>query len=539
MMFPHRQNNVQYRKPMVRAGKGAVAAQSRLAAQAGAEILIAGGNAIDAAIATSLALGAVEPWMSGLGGGGYMMVYSAREDRVFAVDYGMVAPQGLDPADYPIVAPVSENGFFGWPMVREDRNLKGPYSIAVPGLVAGLKLAHDRFGSTDWATLFGPARFLAERGLPVDWYGALAILVEARELAEFPETRAVYLADGLPPAPHSDGSTRFMPICRVDDGINRLSRTLGRLAAKDGAESFYRGEIAAMLVRDLAAAGSRMTAADLASYQARLLEPLAIPYRDATVFAVPGLTAGPTLKEVLADWAGTVTPGSRGPQPADYAAYAAGLDLAYKARLQTMGEPADSTAHPACTSHLCVVDGAGNVVSLTQTLLSRFGSKILLPESGILMNNGIMWFDPAPGKPNSLGPGKRPLSNMCPVIARHPKLGRVALGASGGRKIMPAVAQLLSCLIDFGMDLETAFHTPRIDASGEDFLLMDDRIATAAEPLLHRTGAVKNVELLPYPALFANPSAAQILAGDGDSSGLTRRAMTDVASPWSGAVGVG
>ena len=192
----------------------------------------------------------------------------------------------------------------------------------------------------------------------------------------------------------------------------------------------------------------------------------------------------------------------------------------------------ETSAKPACTSHFCVVDGAGNVVSLTQTLLSRFGSKVLLPNSGILMNNGIMWFDPEPGKPNSLAPGKRPLSNMCPVIAQHPNFGRIALGASGGRKIMPAVAQLLSYLIDFGMDLETAFHTPRIDATGEGHILMDDRIATAAEPLLNQTAPVKPVELLPYPALFANPSAAQVLPGDGG-----RRAMTDVASPWSGAAG--
>ena len=199
-----------------------------------------------------------------------------------------------------------------------------------------------------------------------------------------------------------------------------------------------------------------------------------------------------------------------------------------------MGAQSETPAKPACTSHFCVVDGQGNVVSLTQTLLSRFGSKVLLPETGIMMNNGIMWFDPEPGKPNSLAPGNRPLSNMCPVIAQGPKLGRIALGASGGRKIMPAVAQLLSSLIDFGMDLETAFHTPRIDATGEGYILMDDRIATAAEPQLNQTAPVKNVELLPYPALFANPSAAQILP---DSGGC--RAMTDVASPWSGAAGVG
>src|SRR5262245_40109558 len=136
----------------------------------------------------------------------------------------------------------------------------------------------------------------------------------------------------------------------------------------------------------------------------------------------------------------------------------------------------DSETRPSCTSHSCVADKDGNVVARTQTLLSRFGSFVLSPATGVLMNNGIMWFDPVPGKPNSIRPGARPLSNMCPTVALSPRLGALAIGASGGRKIMPSVAQILSFMVDFGMDLDAAFHCPRIDVSGDSIALVDRRL---------------------------------------------------------------
>ena len=123
------------------------------------------------------------------------------------------------------------------------------------------------------------------------------------------------------------------------------------------------------------------------------------------------------------------------------------LREAFAVRLATMGDDSDHR-DPACTTHFNVVDGEGNMVAHTQTLLSVFGSKVVLPETGILMNNGIMWFDPVPGKPNSIRPGAKPLSNMCPTVARSARLGTLAIGASGGRKIMPAVAQILSRVDD-------------------------------------------------------------------------------------------
>ena len=516
--------SVRYSKPAVRTRHGVVAAQSRDAAAAGAQVLAAGGHAIDAAVATSLALGTVEPWMSGLGGGGFATLWDAEKGEVRCIDYGMIAPASIDPADYPLTGGPTAEGFFGWPGVKEDRNILGPYSIAVPGLVAGLALAHRTYGRLPWGELAKPAIALAERGLSLDWYGAMSLLVEAKGLARFDATRNLYLPSGKVPQPFEEGEAVFLKLGRLID-------TLRRLSAPDGAESFYRGEIAADLVRDLQAAGGKITRADFERYQARFVDPVEIAYRDATIFAPSGLTAGPTLKRVLSDWLERLPSAAKGAGPAGthYAAYAGALDRAYRDRLANMGA-GDSETRPSCTSHFCVADARGNVVAWTQTLLSRFGSFVLSPSTGIMMNNGIMWFDPVPGKPNSIRPGGRPLSNMCPTVARSPRLGAVAVGASGGRKIMPAVAQILSFLVDFGMDLDGAFHCPRIDVSGTEGAFVDRNLGDAVLEAVSKAVPAEFTDLAPYPAQFANPSAVQA-APSGDRFGAT-----DLASPWSGAV---
>src|SRR5690242_14603816 len=191
------------RKAVVTSAGGIVASQSRQAASAGAAVLAAGGNAVDAAVATSFALGVLEPWMSGIGGGGYLVVAPGDGSPPQVVDCSMVAPAALDPRDYPLVGGTGPGGF-GWPAVRDDRNLKGAPSVAVPGLVAGLGLALERFGTIDWPSALAPAIALAERGLPVDWFSTLSIAVEARELVAFDGARQVYLPDGLPPVPAED-----------------------------------------------------------------------------------------------------------------------------------------------------------------------------------------------------------------------------------------------------------------------------------------------------------------------------------------------
>jgi gamma-glutamyltranspeptidase / glutathione hydrolase len=511
------------RKPALRVAGGAVAAQHQAAAVIGAETLEKGGNAVDAALAASLALAVLEPWMSGLGGGGLMVVAPADGTPPEVIDFSMVAPRALDPARYPLTgAEDRDRDLFGWPAVADDRNVSGPLAIAVPGQAAGLKLAFERHASLAWAELCAPALALARRGLPVDWHSGLRIAFAARELRRFEATRAVYLPDGLPPAPNPDGSVWHLP-------LGRLADTLERLAAV-GPDDLLTGAGARLLIEDVQAAGGVLAAADLAGTRARRVDALAIPQGDAVLYAAPGLSAGPTLADALALCAGLVPPGA--PGPAAYVAWAAALLAAYERRLATMGD-ADDRQDPGCTTHLAVVDRAGTMVSLTQTLLSLFGSKIVSPQTGILLNNGIMWFDPRPGRPNSMAPGKRPLANMCPVIAARGGAPWLALGASGGRRIMPAVLQLSAMLIDGGQDLETAFHTPRIDVSGEPHVTADRRLAPEVLAALAERFEVRTVTPSVYPNLFACPSAVQRDAATGEAL-----AITDPFQPVAGAAGV-
>src|SRR5262249_19026155 len=168
------------------------------------------------------------------------------------------------------------------------------------------------------------------------------------------------------------------------------------------------------------------------------------------------------------------------------------VHAAYRERLKGMGDADGRRAlgaehiAPSCTTHYSVVDRDGNMAAVTQTLLSTFGSRFQTPQSGIMMNNGIMWFDPTPGGPNSLAPGKRCLTNYTPVVARAADGRRLALGASGGRRIMPAVMQILSFVMDYGMDLDAAIHQPRIDASEGDLVAGDTRLPTETRTALRQ-----------------------------------------------------
>ena len=510
------------RKPAVTGPGGVVATQHQAASEVGAQVLADGGNAVDAAIAASFALAAVEPWMSGLGGGGYMLVRPAGEARTWAVSFGMVAPGALEPGDYPLTGD-SGADMFGWPAVQGDRNLRGPFAVAVPGQVAGLACARARFGSRPWSDLVAPSCALAARGMAVDWHATLAIAASAPELAQDPGCAAAYLADGYPQATPWTG-----PAPRIR--LGSLAETLSRLA-EAGPEDFYSGVIAHAICADMAALGGRLAAADLAGYRAGLDEAPAAPYRNALVRLAPGLTAGPTLARTLQRLETSLVPGAApgvGPDGLAYCAYAEALRGAYAERLQAMGD-GDSTGtgtrpgtRPGlgeCTSHLGVVDRDGTCVALTQTLLSPFGAKVMLPQTGILMNNGIMWFDPRPGGPNAIAPGKRPLSNMCPTIVEFADGRRAALGASGGRRILPAVAQLLSFLADFGMSLDDAVHCPRINVDGPDLVEADARLPDATLAMLDARFALAVQACRVHPAAFACPNAVLWEPRTGTASG--------------------
>jgi gamma-glutamyltranspeptidase/glutathione hydrolase len=518
-MLEHRVQNWNVRKPLARSRQGLVASQNQVAARAGAQILAEGGNAVDAAVATGFALAAVEPWNSGLGGIGYMLVYLAREQRVRVVNFSPISPRALDPADYPLTSGFTTD-LFTWPSVLEDRNVHGPRSIAVPGHVAGMGTALETFGSKSLAEVMAPAIDLADRGMPVDWYLTLKIATMARELARYESTRSVYLPGGFPPATAAGAKLEYLQLTGLADTLRTLSQ--------QGWRDFYEGETGRAIAADVKALGGSLNPEDLRSYRATLVDPLELDYRNARFALAPGLTAGPSFARALKALSDSLAPGSR-LDGAAFVAYADVLRDAYRDRLQTMGDTADAR-DPSSTTHFNVVDRAGNMVAVTQTLLSVFGSKLVLPRTGILMNNGIMWFDPRPGSPNSLAPNKRPLTNMCPIIVRRGGQPWFAIGASGGRKIFPAVFQISSFLIDHGMSLEDAFHQPRIDASGGDTVGVDPRLATEIKAALAQKFPLVETELVVYPTNFACPSSVLRDPGSREFHG-----MTDVLSPWSGA----
>jgi gamma-glutamyltranspeptidase / glutathione hydrolase len=519
-MLDHLVQNWHVRKPVARTRGGIVATQNRVAGEAGAKVLAAGGNAVDAAVATGFALAAVEPWNSGLGGIGFMLVYLAKEDRVDVVDFGPISPRALDPAAYPLTGGFTSD-LFTWPTVKDDRNVHGPNSIAVPGHVDGLGLALETFGTMRFADVIKPAIELADKGIAVDWFLTLKAATMARELARYPTTKSVWLPNGYPPVTPAGA-----PLERLV--LTNLASTMRRLADA-GHRDFYEGDVAQSIVRDLSAMGGDITHEDLRSYRARIVKPLETTYRNAQLSLAPGLTAGPTMRRALAKLQEVKLRGG-GPRVDAFLAYARVLREVYAERLATMGETSDHR-DPSTTTHLNVIDAQGNMVALTQTLLSVFGSKVVLPASGVLMNNGVMWFDPRPGAPNSLGPAKRPLTNMCPLIARRNGKGWFAIGASGGRKIMPAVFQIASFLIDHDMSLEDAFHQPRIDASGGDTVGVDPHLPDSVKKALADACPTAETELVVYPTNFACPSAVL-----NDPARGMHEGATDVMSPWSGAV---
>ena len=519
-MLQHIAQNWQVRKPLARSRGGIMATQNKIAGEAGVRILNAGGNAVDAAVATGLALAAVEPWNSGLGGVGFMLVYLAKEKKIHVVDFGPISSHKVDPADFPLTGGFTTD-LFTWPTVKDDRNVHGINSIAVPGHVDGLATALAKFGTQSFAEVIAPAIELADEGIAMDWYLTLKVACTTRELAHYPSTRDVWLPGGYPPVTPAGAPLGRLKLKGLADTMRKLQR--------NGPRDYYEGEVAGLIVKDIAALGGIIDAQDLKSYHARIVAPLEIDYHGARIAFAGGLTAGPTMARVLGALGNHQFPSGK-PDAGAFVAYAQALREAYADRLETMGE-ADDSRNPGCTTHFNVVDREGNMVAHTQTLLSVFGSRLVLPATGILMNNGMMWFDPRPESPNYFAPGKRPLTNMCPLIARRGDHGWFAMGASGGRKIMPAVMQISSFLIDHGMTLDDAFHQPRIDASGGDTVGVDPRHPAAVQQALAAEFPINLSELVVYPTNFACPSAVLRDPATGEHHGIA-----DVMSPWSGAV---
>ena len=516
---PHITQFWELTKPLAKGRRGMVVSQARSAAQAGVAVLDAGGNAVDAAVATALALATVEPWNSGLGGIGFALVHRAGEQRAQVVDFGPRAPAATDPARYRLTGRMTTD-LFAWPEVEGDINIHGPLSVAIPSAVAGYDYMLRQWGRLPLADIIAPAIALAKRGLPQDWYTGVKVANSARVIRKYPTTAAIYLPDGLPPVPPYQGTPGFFRQGNLPATLERLGQA--------GLRDLYEGDVAAAIAADIKALGGVLSAEDLHACQARTWQAEELGWRGRTLQLTGGLTAAPTLKRVLEAMADAPYAG-RAPSPAWYVALARAMKAAYAERFAGLGEGEPDSAQ-SCTTHLTVCDAEGTTVAVTTTLMSSMGSRLLLPQSSILLNNGMMWFDPRPGTPNGIAPGKRPLCNMLPVMLTEGGRPFLAGGASGGRRIMAAVFQLMTFIADFGMGVEEAAHHPRIDVSSVDRVSADRRLSAAVLDALTADGPVELVEHGAVPINFACPNVI-VQQADG-----TRVGISDAASPWSAAV---
>jgi gamma-glutamyltranspeptidase/glutathione hydrolase len=526
---------------------GAVAGKMAPAVEAGAAIMAAGGNAIDAAVATAFAMGVVEPWMNGLGGGGFLVGWLAEEQRSFVIEYPMISPSGATPEMFPL-AGGTDAGLFGWPRTVDNANVVGYRAIAVPGTVAGLALAVERHGTMSLARLLEPAIALAEAGIPVSWHTTLMVAKDLANLRAFPATAQVYLdANGCPPVTIE---ANHPAVIKNPD----LARTL-RAIADGGAREFYEGAVARTIVDHLGEGGTPVTAADFARYDAVEVATTDVLFCGHTVHTVGKGTGGTSLAESLGilEHLDLRSTGPGTPETlhklthafrqafADRFTYLADPDhcdvplgsLVSDAYVRSRAErfvPGDvapviagtreelgvsHTLHGSVadylrdgsTTHLGAIDRWGNAVSLTQTLLSGWGSRVTVPGTGVLMNNGMMWFDPEPGRPNSVGPAKRPLTNMAPALVTRNGAIRASIGSSGGRKIMNCNAQIIANIAAHDLPLGDALAAPRIDASQRP-LAVSSRIDPAIRERLASIGhTIEAIDESLLTSGFASPAA--------------------------------
>jgi len=542
-----------------RARRGMVVAQHPLGAGVGASILARGGNAVDAAVATAFAMTVVEPFMSTLAGGGSFLIYLAKRGETIAIDANVVAPAACHENCYELAEAITQE-LFTWRAVAGDANIYGARAVAVPGSVAGLCLMLERYGSMELADVLAPAIKLAEEGFVSDWYIGLTMAIHSSELRAFPETARTYLRNGRDvyrPPSLADGDVFRQP---------ELAFSL-RLVAKQGPSAVYRGEIAQRIHEHIQAGGGWLTKDDLAGYAPRVLSPLLGKYRGVELAFMPGATGGVTALQILnllgqfpqermgyatatalhlraetvrrafedrlrllgdaqrvrAPWNGLTSaayaaaqakgikprgPRSNLPSP-DPWGYDGGAspEESHPWRGVTRGRAGSSSD---CTTHIGVIDRQRNMVSLTNTAVGLFGSRIVVPGTGILLNNGMIWFDPEPGKPNSVAAGKRPLVNMVPVLGFRRGEPFFTLGAPGGRKIVSVVPQILSNMIDVGNSPQAAMEAPRLHTEGTD-LWVDDRVGAAALATLKRMGHPVVPKGVSFGTLyFARPIAIRI-----------------------------
>jgi gamma-glutamyltranspeptidase/glutathione hydrolase len=474
----------------VAAKDGMVVAEEARASRIGVEILQRGGNAVDAAVAVGFALAVTLPNAGNLGGGGFMLVRLARENKIVAIDYRETAPMGT-----------KTDTFLDWrgeadPKKSRDEGL----AVGVPGTVSGLALAHQKYGSGKFtlAELIAPAIKLAREGIFVDPELAVSLARAKPVLERWPSAASIFL--------RTDGSVpREGELLLQRD----LAGTLEEIAER-GPRAFYDGRIAEQIAASVQAAGGVMTREDLARYQAVERAPISGNYRGYDIFSMPPPSAGGVhliqILNILEGYDLSVLgpasiQGAHLMVEAMKIAYAdrarflgdpefvrvpvAGLlSSAYAAELRKRIEPeralrADELtgSNPAAyegdhTTHYSIVDRDGNAVANTYTLNLRYGTGLVAEGTGVLLNNELDDFAAKPGAPNAFGlvggtanapgPGKKPLSSMAPtIVLKNGKLFLVT-GSPGGSRIITTLANVLVNLIDYRMNIAEATAAPRI-----------------------------------------------------------------------------
>ncbi|HEU5290794.1 MAG TPA: gamma-glutamyltransferase [Cyclobacteriaceae bacterium] len=470
----------------VYAKKGMVVSATMLASEIGRDILQRGGNAIDASIATAFALAVTWPTAGNIGGGGFI-VYADKSGKTTTIDFREKAPLAATEKMY-----LDSNG-----KVIKDLNHEGILSVGVPGTVAGLYLAHQKYGKLPWADLVEPSIKLASKGFPFTYALHQQSKGLKSEFDKYPSTKkAIY----------KNGTSLYEPgeIWKQPDLANVLKKI-----KKYGRDGFYKGEVAKKLAAFMKANGGLITEEDLSKYEAIEREPITGSYRGYTIKTMPPPSSGGiTLIEMLSILEG-YNLDSLGFKSADYVhVVAEAMRRAYADRAQFLGDPdfnpdmpistltskehavsvrktidltktspSDSSRFgqlyesPGNTTHLSVVDEEGNAVSLTYTLEENYGSKVVAEGLGFFLNDEMGDFNPQPGvtnrkgqigtKPNVIAPGKRMLSSMTPTILLSDGKPVMVVGSPGGRTIINTVLQVILNHVDHKMNIAQSVEMPR------------------------------------------------------------------------------
>lgn len=492
--------------------RGMVVTNHPLASAAGAEMLAAGGNAIDAAVAAFFTLSVVEPMMVGILGGGIAHIRLADGTHT-VIDGQSMAPLATGPTIYtpdPAAAP-------GTMETIGRKNAVGPTAVASPGNLMGWCEALARHGTLPLADVMEPAIRHASRGFRVTPYLCECVADSATDLARDAEISAVYLPDGSPITP----GTRLVTGTYAD--------TL-RAIAQEGPGLLYGGALGRRYADHMVAHGGYLTMEDLTSYRTVTREALRGTYRGFEIVGPPPPATGPLHIIQMLNILEGFDIGALGfGTPATTHLLAEALKIAFADRAAASADPAfvkvpmarllskayaaerrariDQTraqewaagvtpGESAHTTHVTVADAMGNVVASTQTINSLFGARYMVPGTGMIPNNYMFVFDPRPDRASSVAPGKRVTSSMAPVIVLRDGKPAYALGLPGGLRIFPSVMQALSNLIDHGMSVQEAVEAPRVWTQGfalEIENAVPTEVMQAVRALGHDVLAVGNV----------------------------------------------